>query len=138
MTVKLEKTKVTIGFMLLTDCMLVAVAQERGFFAKHGLDVTLSREPSWASLRDKMAFGALDGAHMLAPMLFAATLGLGTRPIPMVTGFSMGLNGNAITISKALHAELSVADPAYAGHRPMRANAFREVIAARKRANKPL
>jgi nitrate/nitrite transport system substrate-binding protein len=138
MTGKLEKTKLTIGFMLLTDCMLIAIAQEQGFFAKQGLDVTLSREPSWASLRDKMAFGALDGAHMLTPMLFAATLGLGTRPVPMVTGFSMGLNGNAITISKALHAELSEVDPKYDAHRPVLATAFRSVIAARKRANKPL
>jgi nitrate/nitrite transport system substrate-binding protein len=138
MTGKLEKTKLTIGFMLLTDCILIAIAQERGFFAKQGLDVTLSREPSWASLRDKMAFGALDGAHMLAPMLFAATVGLGTRPIPMVTGFSMGLNGNAITISKGLHAELSEIDPNYAARRPVLAQAFRGVIAARKRAGKPL
>ena len=51
------------------------MAKERGLFEAEGLDVILSREVSWANIRDKVASGALDGAHMLAPMALAAPWG---------------------------------------------------------------
>jgi len=138
MTFPLEKSKVTLGIVPLTDCALIAVAQACGFFARYGLDVTISREQSWASLRDRIMVGALDGAHMLAPMLLAATLGIGTAPFPMVTGLSLGLNGNAVTISNALHDEMIDLDAAYAGHPHASALALKKVVAARRRAGKPL
>ncbi len=43
--------------------------------------------------------GALDGAHMLAGMPIAATLGIGAPPKATITAFSMDLNGNGITVS---------------------------------------
>jgi len=56
-----------LGFVPLNDAAPLIVAAERGFFAGEGLEVHLSREVSWATVRDKVAAGALDGAHMLAP-----------------------------------------------------------------------
>ena len=56
----------TLGFIPLTDCAPLVVAEAKGFFADEGLDVTLSREASWATIRDKVTVGALDAAHMLA------------------------------------------------------------------------
>ena len=94
-----EKTELRLGFIPLTDCCVLAVAKERGFFENYGLDVTLSREASWANIRDKVCVGALDGAHMLAGIPIATTLGLGFSRKPMLTAFSMDLNGNAITVS---------------------------------------
>ncbi len=88
-----------LGFIPLTDCAPLIVAKEKGFFAQHGLDVTLVREPSWANMRDKVALGGLDAAHMLAPMPLAATLGAGGWKKPQVTSFVLNLNGNAVTIS---------------------------------------
>ena len=41
----------------------------------------------------------VDGAQMLAPMPIAATLGLGAPAFPMITAFSLGLNGNAVTVN---------------------------------------
>ena len=79
------------------------VAAEKGFFKKHSLDVTLSKEASWANIRDKVMIGALDGAHMLAGMPLAATLGIGAIQKATITGFAMDLNGNAITVSTALY-----------------------------------
>ena len=69
------KQDLRIGFLPLTDCAVLVAALERGFFEKYGLHVTLQREVSWANIRDRVAFGELDAAHMLAPMPLAATLG---------------------------------------------------------------
>ena len=49
-------------------------------------------------LLDGVLSGELDGAHMLAGQPIAATIGYGTKGA-IVTAFSMGLNGNAITVS---------------------------------------
>jgi nitrate/nitrite transport system substrate-binding protein len=103
--------EVRIGVTPLTDCAPIAVAQELGHFAREGLRVTLSREPSWANIRDKLAAGALDAAQTLAPMTLAATLGVGPVHVPTVTGFSLGLGGNGITLSRALVGELLALDP---------------------------
>jgi len=116
MTSELEKTELTLGFIPLTDCAPLVVAQEKGYFGRYGLNVRLVKETSWANIRDKVAMGILDGAHMLAPMPLAATLGLGPLAKPMVTAMALGLNGNAITVSDALarrmrgHADGDLAD----------------------------
>jgi ABC-type nitrate/sulfonate/bicarbonate transport system substrate-binding protein len=137
-TAKLEKTKLRLGIIPLTDCAVIAVAKERGFFTKYGLDVTISREPSWASIRDKVMIGDLDAAHMLAPLPIACTLGLGTSPFPMMTAFSLGLNGNAITVSNALFEQIRKTDPVGAVAHPASARPLHAAIAARKHAGLPL
>jgi len=102
----LEKTTLRLGYVSLTDCLPLVVAREQGFFIAQGLQVELSCEPSWANIRDKLIVGHLDGAQMLAPMPLAASLGLGGLKKPMLTAFSLGLNGNAITVSRRLFREL--------------------------------
>jgi nitrate/nitrite transport system substrate-binding protein len=103
---RLEKTELSLGFIPLTDCAPLAIALEKGFFRQLGLRVSLSREPSWANIRDKVCFGLLDGAQMLAGMPLAASLGAEAFSVPMVTALSMSLNGNAITVSESLHRRL--------------------------------
>ncbi|MGK0657995.1 ABC transporter substrate-binding protein, partial [Methylococcus sp. S2T] len=61
----------TLCFIPLTDCATLVIALEKGYFRLHGLDVTLSRQPSWSAIRDKVATGLLDGAHMLSPIPIA-------------------------------------------------------------------
>ncbi|MEZ9231090.1 CmpA/NrtA family ABC transporter substrate-binding protein [Vibrio amylolyticus] len=102
----LETTKLNIGFMPLTDCAPIVMASELNLFAKHGLDVTLDKQNSWATLRDKLHAGILDAAQMLAPMPFASTLGLGGPKHPIITPFILSRNGNAISISEKLYHEL--------------------------------
>jgi nitrate/nitrite transport system substrate-binding protein len=126
-----ERRSVRVGIVPLTDCAPIAIAHELGFFAKWGLDVAISREPSWANIRDKVATGVLDGAQMLAAQPLAATLGLGGIAKPMVTALSLDLNGNAITLSSALWQEMLQANPAAAVQRPLTAAALRTVIARR-------
>ncbi|MEO1235828.1 MAG: ABC transporter substrate-binding protein, partial [Planctomycetota bacterium] len=96
---QLEKRDLTLGLVPLTDAAPIAVAVEKGFFAERGLNVQTTREPSWAGIRDKVAYGVLDGAQMLATMPLCATLGVGGFQCDMVTGLTLDLNGNAITLA---------------------------------------
>ena len=131
----LEKTQLKLGIVPLTDAAPIIIGAERGYFARHGLDVEISREPSWANIRDKVAVGALDAAHMLAPMPLAMTLGLGGLGQPMVTALVMNLNGNAVTVSNALYDEMCAADPEAMTTRPLTAKALKAVITARRAKN---
>lgn len=99
-------TPLRIGFIPLVDAAALIVAVDRGFAAAEGLDVTLVREVSWSNVRDKLNIGLFDAAHLLAPVAIASSLGLGHVKVPIAAPFNLGLNGNAITVSPALHAAL--------------------------------
>jgi two-component system, oxyanion-binding sensor len=132
-------TPLHIGFIPLVDAAALIVAVDRGFAAAEGLDVTLAREVSWSNVRDKLNIGLFDAAHLLAPVAIASSLGLGHVKVPIVAPFNLGLNGNAITVSPALHAAIMdqiEGDP----FDPM-ATALalsRVVVARRKRGAEPL
>jgi nitrate/nitrite transport system substrate-binding protein len=132
----LEKPRLTLGFVPLTDCAPLAVALEKGLFRRHGLEVSLSRQVSWANIRDKVAVGALDGAQMLAAMPIATTLGLGEVKQPTLAALSLDLNGNAITVSAQLHRRMREADPEAALEQPMTARALAKVVAADREAGR--
>ena len=105
MNVKIKNAELgplRVGFVPLTDCAPLVMAQELGLFRKFGLRVTLERELGWATVRDKIIYGELDAAHALAAMPVAATLGLGSIPCACLTGLVLNLNGNAITLSNDL------------------------------------
>ncbi|MGB8402033.1 CmpA/NrtA family ABC transporter substrate-binding protein [Bradyrhizobium sp.] len=99
-------TPLRIGFIPLVDAAALIVAVDRGFAAAEGLDVTLVREVSWSNVRDKLNIGLFDAAHLLAPVAIASSLGIGHVRVPIVAPFNLGLNGNAITVSSALHAAI--------------------------------
>lgn len=101
-----ETRELRLGFVPLNDAAPLLVASDKGFFAAEGLRVTLSREVSWATVRDKVAAGALDGAHMLAPMVLAASLGAGSERQAMIAPLALNLNGAAVTVSRALATEM--------------------------------
>ena len=134
----LERSSVRLGFIALSDCAPLVVAKEKGFFETEGLDVELSREASWANIRDKVAMGALDGAHMLAPLPLAVNLGLSGEQTPMIAPLSLNLNGSAITVSRALADAMRSADPQAMQARPRLATALAAVIAERAAAGLPL
>ena len=98
----LEKRELNLGFIPLTDCAPLVIAKEKGFFTEQGLQVELSRENSWANIRDKVSIGMLDGAQMLAAMPLASACNH-SPGASMITSMSLDLNGNAITVSKELY-----------------------------------
>ncbi|MFB2972438.1 nitrate ABC transporter ATP-binding protein [Aerosakkonema sp. BLCC-F183] len=99
-----EKLNLNIGFLPLTDCAPLVVAQEKGLFQKYGLEeVNLHREQSWDAIAEGIATGRLDAAPMVTGMPLAMTLGMGgNTPIPVITGAVLSRNGNAITLSNRL------------------------------------
>ena len=95
------KRIIKLGFIPLTDCAPLVIAKEMGFFAKHGVDVQLSKEASWAVVRDKILNGELDGAHCLFSMPFSVYTGIGGKPgSEMRIAMTLSNNGQAITLSK--------------------------------------
>jgi NitT/TauT family transport system ATP-binding protein len=99
-------TPLCVGFIPLVDAAALIIAVDKGFAAAEGLDVTLVREVSWSNVRDKLNIGLFDAAHLLAPVAIASSLGLGHVRVPIAAPFNLGLNGNAITVSPALHAAI--------------------------------
>lgn len=126
--------KLTIGYVPLADAAPVIVAAERGFAEAEGLDLALSREPSWATLRDRLALGHLDAAHMLGPLALASALGLSGPQADLCVPMALNLNGNALTVSKALWAEMAPKRDALAEV----ATAFAAVARARAAEGRPL
>jgi ABC-type nitrate/sulfonate/bicarbonate transport system substrate-binding protein len=100
--VRATRNALRVGFVPLTDCAPLAMAQELGLFRKHGLRVKLSRELGWATIRDKIIHRELDAAHALAGMPFAATLGIGSIRCDCLTALVLNLHGDAITLSNSL------------------------------------
>jgi bicarbonate transport system ATP-binding protein len=101
----LEKVNLEIGFVPLTACAPLVVAQEKGFFVKHGLEeVNLVRETSWRGIVDGIAENYLDAAQMPAGMpTWFTTGGHQNIPLPVVTSLTMTRNGNAITLAKKFY-----------------------------------
>ena len=85
-----------VAYMPLVDAAPLIIAQEMGFAEAEGIALDLIAAPSWSSVRDMLAFGRVDAAHLLSPVPVAMALGLGgvTTPISAVsnrrTGFSVG------------------------------------------------
>lgn len=95
---------IRLGFIPASDCAALVVAQERGFFRERGLTVELSREVSWATLREKVTADALDGAHMLAPLALASTFGLGGPESPILVPLALSLDGAAVVLAPRFEA----------------------------------
>lgn len=129
-----EQRRLTIGFVPLTSCAPLVVALERGYFARHGLEVTLSREASWASIRDRLAYEALDAAQMLAPMPISLTLGLMGVERPTIVPMTFDRNGNGITVATPLFAAMRAAAPELTARWPVDAAALRAVVEQRASA----
>src|SRR3954464_5459203 len=95
-------TALRLGYLSLTDAAPLIAAEALGIFARHQLRVELHREIGWATIREKILYGELDGAHAPAPMLWSAHLGVGCAPCEVLTALVLNLHGNAITMAHAL------------------------------------
>jgi ABC-type nitrate/sulfonate/bicarbonate transport system substrate-binding protein len=134
-----RERRLRIGFIPLADAAALIVAADRGFAADEGLDVELVREVSWSNVRDKLNIGLFDAAHLIAPVAIASSLGLGHVRVPIVAPFGLGLNGNAITVTPALHAAIAASAEGNLLDPMVSARALKRVVEARKaRRKEPL
>ena len=91
------------GMIALTDCSPIVMAHELGFFKKFGINSVVSKEASWAVIRDKLSLGENQATHMLIGMPFASTMGLAGSPVkPMVIPWLLNRNGQAITLNNRM------------------------------------
>jgi len=100
-----ETPDVRIGIIALTDNSSIVMAHELGHLKKFGINSTISKEASWAVIRDKLTLGENHATHMLLGMPFASTMGLAGSPVkPMVIPWLLNRNGQAITLNNKLKA----------------------------------
>ena len=115
-------TPLSIAFLPLTDSAVLIAAREKGFTETQGIDLTLVRTTSWATLRDRLVYRQVEAAHMLAPLAIAVTLGLSQHPARLAAPFKLSVNGNALAMSTAFAAALDpdpvsrINDPLAAAH----------------------
>lgn len=128
----MSEARVRIGYIPLVDAAALLVAVDHGFAAAEGLAVELVREVSWSNVRDKLNIGLFDAAHMLAPLPIASSLGIGHVRVPLIAPFNLALNGNAITVTPALHAELAALADGDPSDPLVSARALARVVADRK------
>ena len=102
----MSRRRARIGFIPLVDAAVLVAARELDFAAAEGVELELCRETSWSNIRDKVAFGIFEGAHMLAPLPIAMRLGLGSVAHEAVAPFVLNVNGNAISVSRELAAAM--------------------------------
>jgi ABC-type nitrate/sulfonate/bicarbonate transport system substrate-binding protein len=101
-SVSTRRRDLRLGFMPLLDAAPLIMAHELGVFARFGLDVQLQREIGWATIRERVIQGELEGAQAPAPMLWSAQLGCGCAPADVLTAFVLNRHGNAITLAQKL------------------------------------
>jgi nitrate/nitrite transport system substrate-binding protein len=99
----LEKPNLTVGFVPVNDCAPFAVAWQKGFFRKYGLNVTLSREASWGNSRDGIIFGRLDASPVVSGAVTNARIGAeGARHFPLCAAMTIHRHGNALTMNRQI------------------------------------
>src|SRR5688572_21478140 len=76
-----ETKTIRFGIIALTDCAPIVMAHELGYFKKFGIESVISKEASWAVIRDKLSLGENQATHMLIGMPLASTMGLAGSPV---------------------------------------------------------
>src|SRR6187549_434996 len=100
-----EVSAMRFGMIALTDCAPIVMAHELGYFKQFGIESTISKEASWAVIRDKLSIGDNQATHMLIGMPIASTMGLAGSPVkPMVIPWLLNRNGQAISLDNKLKA----------------------------------
>lgn len=132
----LETTTAKLGFIALTDAAPLFVADEKGFFAKHGMTgVEVLKQSSWGTTRDNLVLGSaangIDGAHILTPMPYLIAAGKITpnnQPVPMYILARLNLAGQCISVGSE-YAELNVG---------LDASPFKAALASKRAGGKPV
>lgn len=103
----MSATVLNCGYVPLVDCAPLVIAKELGFAAEEGLVLNLIMQPSWSALRDMLALGHLDAAHILSPMPVAMSMGLGGLPARIDTLMVLSVNGTIFGVSNTVAETLS-------------------------------
>lgn len=113
---------VKLALLALTDSAVLVAAREKGFAEEQGIALDFVRDTSWATVRDRLHYGQVQAAQMLAPLAVAVTLGLSQQPVPLSAPFKLNVNGNLLVMAPEFAAALEqdlatrLDDPLAAAH----------------------
>lgn len=130
------KTIVRLGFNPLNDCAPIVVAQELGFFKDEGLEVILEKEIAWANIRDKLCYGLIDGAHILAPIPLAGAMSVGPNIGEMIVPMALNMGGNSFVVSNKLYEKLAKITN-ISSSLLFKGKAIKEIIEERRKKQEP-
>ncbi|GBF80826.1 CmpA/NrtA family ABC transporter substrate-binding protein [Aphanothece sacrum] len=94
----LEKPNLILGFVPNGDAAPLIIAQEKGFFERYGLTVTLKRSDSWEAVEKDLLEWRSDAAQL--PYSFPMMAQLGQKKAPLISLMNLNLNGSAITLTQ--------------------------------------
>jgi bicarbonate transport system substrate-binding protein len=103
-----EVNTVSLGFIPILEAAPLVIGVEKGFFAKHGLDVKLSKQASWGAARDNVVLGSsgggIDGGQWQLPMPQMISEGVLTngKKVPMVVLAMLMSQGNGFAASNSV------------------------------------
>src|SRR4051812_26153676 len=107
-----EKKEIKVGFIPLTDCSSVVMANVMEFDKKYGIKIIPTKEASWAGVRDKLVNGELDAAHVLYGLIYGVQMGIGGPKKDMNILMALNHNGQAITLARKFFDKGGVTDGA--------------------------
>ncbi len=128
----MRTVSVPFAYMPLVDAAPVIIAEEMGFAASEGISLDLIPAPSWSSVRDMLAFGRVDAAHMLSTVPVAMAMGLGGVTTPVSAVFVLSVNGNVLGVGQELEARLRDTGFAFDFADPWKAADALAAVSARK------
>lgn len=112
-------TPLSVAYMPLVDAAPVILAEELGFAEGEGLRLDLKPAPSWSSVRDMLAFGRAEAAHLLSPVPVAMAMGLGGVSTPVSAVSVLSVNGNTIGVNRDIASRLRAAGHDFAFDDPV-------------------
>lgn len=104
----LEAKTISLGFLPILEAAPLVIGVEKGFFAKHGLDVQLSKQANWGAARDNVVLGSagggIDGGQWQLPMPQMISEGALTngKKVPMVILAMLMSQGNGIAAAETV------------------------------------
>lgn len=105
---QLETGTVSLGFLPILEAAPLVIGVEKGFFAKHGLDVKLAKQSSWSAARDNLVLGSagggIEGGQWQLPMPQMISEGAITngKKVPMVVLAMLMSQGNGIAAANTV------------------------------------
>ncbi len=104
-----EVTGAKLGYIALTDSAPLIIAQEKGYFARHGMtEMLIEKQASWGATRDNMtlgsAAGGIDGGHILRPKVHLYTTGKviqNNQPLPMYNLLGLNEDCQGLSVTQA-------------------------------------
>ena len=103
-----EVRTISLGFVPILEAAPLVIGVEKGFFASHGLEVTLAKQSSWSAARDNVVLGStgggIEGGQWQLPMPQMISEGALTngKKVPMTILAMLMSQGNGIAAANSV------------------------------------